>query len=315
MGKIFLLVKTKTGSSCAKDEETLKRHVALESCASSTQNQNWRAQLNWNRRAQQGWEWRTQQNWNWRDRQDQFWREHQEWLEDEVMEWDMYESFSETQNFSTNYGKIVDASREEEELLDNSWEIIEDPSPSDGKLRHESLETRPGDELRQRSAEDKITEETKKEQLRAVHQVASDTQGARVQHMIDSDGAGCRAVVAKQCCHERLTWWNTRSQSMVYDRGKKDHRKSGDDVAAARWSFRLMKVPLAPATRMWTNMHTMLAFWAFPLLIYSDKEISQPSELQKVKARDADRSTLASSFRQDGVVELAEVPGLALAKQ
>ena len=248
MGKIFL------GSSYAKDEETLKRHVALESCASSTQNQNWRAQLNWNRRAQQGWEWRTQQNWNWRDRQDQFWREHQEWPEDEVMEWDMCESFSETQNFSTNYGKIVHASRrthksstnygkivgaseEEEEMLDNSWEIIEDPSPSDGKLRHESLETRPGDELRQRSAEDKITEETKKEQLRAMRQVASDTQGARVQHMIDSDGAGCRAVVTKQCCHERLTWWNTRSQSMVYDRGKKDHRKSGDDVAAARWSF------------------------------------------------------------------------------
>ena len=111
-------------------------------------------------------------------------------------------------------------------MLDKSWEIIEDPRPSDGKLRHESPETRLGDELRQCSAEDK------KEPLRAVHQVPSDTQGARVQHMIDSVGAGCRVVVAKQCCHEPLTWWNTRSQSMVYDRGKKDHRKSGDDVAA-----------------------------------------------------------------------------------
>ena len=57
--------KTKTwmGSSYAKDEETLKRHVALGSCASVTQNQNWRAQQNWNWRAQQAWEWRTQQNW------------------------------------------------------------------------------------------------------------------------------------------------------------------------------------------------------------------------------------------------------------
>jgi len=63
---------------------------------------------------------------------------------------------------------------------------------------------------------------------------------------------------------------------------------------------------------MWTNMHAMLAFWAFPALINSDKESSQPSVLQKVKARDADSSTLASILRRDGVVELTEVPGLAV---
>jgi len=75
----------------------------------------------------------------------------------------------------TNPRRIMGSRRCIEELLNKLWEIIDNPSSSDGKLRQESIETRLGDELRQLSAEDKITEEMKKEQLRAVHQVASDT--------------------------------------------------------------------------------------------------------------------------------------------
>ena len=96
--------------------------------------------------------------WNWRDRQDQFWREHQEWPEDEVMEWDMCDSLTKTQKSSTDYVTITGASREEETILDNFWEIIEDPSPSVEKLRQDSLETRLGDELHQHNTVDKITE-------------------------------------------------------------------------------------------------------------------------------------------------------------